>query len=98
MPILMTIEQIKTAVCEAFGIEESELFEKTRSKKLAYPRYAFNILVKEHLNMGIMELAMLFSKKHSTIIYALDRHNELKTCNLRYKINFKKAENKLKNL
>lgn len=92
----MTLSEIKTAVCEAFGIEESELFEKKRSNKLAYPRFAFNSLLKEHLNIGVMEIARLVSKKHSTIINALDRHNELKTCNLRYKINFKKAENKLK--
>ena len=37
----MTLSEIKTAVCEAFGIEESELFEKKKVKQISLPKICF---------------------------------------------------------
>lgn len=92
----MTYQEIKTAVCKSFSINESE-FTTTRANEFVYPRFAYYMLCKSLLGIGVMEISKTVSKKHSTIINGITRHNDLIVNNYRYRVCFKKAKKIIEN-
>jgi chromosomal replication initiation ATPase DnaA len=88
----MTYQEIKTAVCKSFGIKESD-FTTTRANEFVYPRFAYYMLCKSVLGFGVMEISKTVSKKHSTIINGITRHNDLIVSNYRYSVCYNKAKN-----
>jgi len=65
------LEVFVEKVCKFFGIERTDLFSNSRKKKLTLARQALMYLLKRHSQRSIKNLAELFKKEHSTIIYNL---------------------------
>jgi chromosomal replication initiator protein len=65
------LEVFVERVCKFFGIERSSLFSNSRKKELMLARQVLIYLLKKHTQRSLKELAEIFKKEHSTIIYHL---------------------------
>jgi chromosomal replication initiator protein len=78
----VTIDAIQKAVAERFQIKQSQLKEKSNTKKVVYPRQVAMYLVKELTDASLPEIGRAFGgKHHTTVIHSInkiekDRHND----------------------
>ena len=78
----VTIDAIQKAVAEKFQIKQSQLKEKSNTKKVVYPRQVAMYLVKELTNASLPEIGRAFGgKHHTTVIHSInkiekERHTE----------------------
>jgi chromosomal replication initiator protein len=79
----VTIDSIQKAVAERFQIKQSQLKEKSNTKKVVYPRQVAMYLVKELTDASLPEIGRAFGgKHHTTVIHSInkiekERHNDL---------------------
>ncbi len=78
----VTIDSIQKAVAEQFQIKQSQLKEKSNTKKVVYPRQVAMYLVKELTHASLPEIGRAFGgKHHTTVIHSINkiekvRHND----------------------
>jgi chromosomal replication initiator protein len=78
----VTIDSIQKAVAERFQIKQTQLKEKSNTKKIVYPRQVAMYLVKELTDASLPEIGRAFGgKHHTTVIHSIgkiekDRHND----------------------
>ena len=70
----VTIDSIQKAVAERFQIKQSQLKEKSNTKKVVYPRQVAMYLVKELTDASLPEIGRAFGgKHHTTVIHSVNR-------------------------
>ena len=70
----ITIDSIQKAVAERFQIKQSQLKEKSNTKKVVYPRQVAMYLVKELTNASLPEIGRAFGgKHHTTVIHSINK-------------------------
>jgi chromosomal replication initiator protein len=78
----VTIDTIQKAVAERFQIKQSQLREKSNTKKIVYPRQVAMYLVKELTDASLPEIGRAFGgKHHTTVIHSIakiekERHTD----------------------
>lgn len=78
----VSIDAIQKAVAERFQIKQSQLKEKSNTKKVVYPRQVAMYLVKELTDASLPEIGRAFGgKHHTTVIHSINkieqsRHHE----------------------
>jgi chromosomal replication initiator protein len=78
----ISIDSIQKAVAERFDIKQSQLKEKSNTKKVVYPRQVAMYLVKELTDASLPEIGRAFGgKHHTTVIHSINkieqaRHND----------------------
>jgi chromosomal replication initiator protein len=78
----VTIDAIQKVVAERFQIKQSQLKEKSNTKKVVYPRQVAMYLVKELTDASLPEIGRAFGgKHHTTVMHSIakiekDRHND----------------------
>jgi len=78
----VTMDSIQKAVAERFQIKQSQLKEKSNTKKVVYPRQVAMYLVKELTDASLPEIGRAFGgKHHTTVIHSINkieqtRHND----------------------
>ena len=78
----VSIDNIQKAVAERFQIKQSQLREKSNTKKIVYPRQVAMYLAKELTNASLPEIGRAFGgKHHTTVIHSINkidqtRHND----------------------
>ena len=78
----VSIDTIQKAVAERFSIKQSQLKEKSNTKKVVYPRQVAMYLVKELTDASLPEIGRAFGgKHHTTVIHSINkieqsRHND----------------------
>jgi chromosomal replication initiator protein len=78
----VTIDAIQKAVAERFQIKQSQLKEKSNTKKVVYPRQVAMYLVKELTDASLPEIGRAFGgKHHTTVLHSINkieqsRHND----------------------
>jgi chromosomal replication initiator protein len=78
----VSIDSIQKAVAERFQIKQSQLKEKSNTKKVVYPRQVAMYLVKELTDASLPEIGRAFGgKHHTTVIHSIHkieqtRHHE----------------------
>ena len=78
----VSIDSIQKAVAERFSIKQSQLKEKSNTKKLVYPRQIAMYLVKELTDASLPEIGRAFGgKHHTTVLHSInkierERHTE----------------------
>jgi chromosomal replication initiator protein len=77
----ITIELIQRAVAEKFGLQFSQLKQKTNAHNISYPRQVAMYLVKELTSASLPEIGRAFGGKHHTTVL----HSVQKIDNLRQK-------------
>lgn len=79
----MTIEttnQIIDKVAQFYEIEKKDLiYSKTRQKEqIANARQVCYYIVRKHTDLTLNQIASIFSRRHTTIIYAIKKvHNQM---------------------
>lgn len=61
------------AVAKVFQITREELISSVRKKEFALARHVAMYILKEYKGLGIMKIAELFEKDHSSVVYAITR-------------------------
>jgi len=75
----VTIDSIQKAVAERFQIKQSQLKEKSNTKKIVYPRQVAMYLVKELTNASLPEIGRAFGgKHHTTVIHSIEKIGSLR--------------------
>lgn len=70
----VTIDTIQKAVADRFGIKQSQLKEKSNTKKIVYPRQIAMYLVKELTDASLPEIGRAFSgKHHTTVLHSINK-------------------------
>ena len=70
----VTIDAIQKAVAEKFQIKQTQLKEKSNTKKVVYPRQVAMFLVKELTNASLPEIGRAFGgKHHTTVIHSINK-------------------------
>ena len=64
------------AVAKVFQITREELISSVRKKEFALARHVAMYILKEYKGLGIMKIAELFEKDHSSVVYAITRINK----------------------
>src|SRR5436189_493578 len=64
----VSIDAIQKAVAERFEIKQSQLKEKSNTKKVVYPRQVAMYLVKELTDASLPEIGRAFGGKHHTTV------------------------------
>src|SRR5437879_2499294 len=78
----VSMDSIQKSVAEKFQIKQSQLKEKSNTKKVVYPRQVAMYLVKELTNASLPEIGRAFGgKHHTTVIHSInkiekDRHTD----------------------
>lgn len=61
------------ATAEYFGITREELLSKERTRQFSHPRMLAMVLLRQMTNMTYQQIASVFGRHHSTVIYAENR-------------------------
>jgi len=70
----VTMDAIQKAVAEKFQIKQTQLKEKSNTKKVVYPRQVAMFLVKELTNASLPEIGRAFGgKHHTTVIHSINK-------------------------
>jgi chromosomal replication initiator protein len=70
----VTIDTIQKTVADRFQIKQSQLKEKSNTKKVVYPRQVAMYLVKEMTNASLPEIGRAFGgKHHTTVIHSISK-------------------------
>lgn len=72
------VEKVQKVVAKYFGIKQSAMRSKTRTKDIAYPRQIAMYLSRELTGESLPEIGRLFGgKDHTTILYACKKMQKL---------------------
>src|SRR6266851_1988925 len=70
----VTIDAIQRAVADRFQIKQSQLKEKSNTKKVVYPRQVAMYLVKELTDASLPEIGRAFGgKHHTTVLHSINK-------------------------
>jgi chromosomal replication initiator protein len=70
----VSMDSIQKAVAERFQIKQSQLKEKSNTKKVVYPRQVAMYLVKELTDASLPEIGRAFGgKHHTTVIHSINK-------------------------
>jgi chromosomal replication initiator protein len=78
----ISIDVIQKGVAERMGIKQSQLKEKSNTKKVVFPRQVAMFLVKELTDASLPEIGRAFGgKHHTTVMHSVnkierDRHHD----------------------
>jgi chromosomal replication initiator protein len=76
----ISIDSIQKAVAERFQIKQSQLKEKSNTKKVVYPRQVAMYLVKELTDASLPEIGRAFGgKHHTTVIHSINKIEQART-------------------
>ena len=74
----ITIEQIQSAVCEAFRVNLAELKGDKRTQDIVYPRHVAMYLARELTDVSLPKIGAKFGgRDHSSVIHAKDKITKL---------------------
>jgi len=75
----ITIDSIQKGVAERFGIRQSQLKEKSNTKKIVVPRQVAMYLVKELTSASLPEIGRAFGgKHHTTVLHSVRKVEKLR--------------------
>ncbi|MBZ5583476.1 MAG: chromosomal replication initiator protein DnaA [Acidobacteriia bacterium] len=75
----VTIDAIQKAAADRFQIKQSQLKEKSNTKKIVYPRQIAMYLVKEMTDASLPEIGRAFGgKHHTTVIHSINKIEQLR--------------------
>lgn len=75
----ITIDAIQKSVAERYGIRQSQLKEKSNTKKIVVPRQVAMYLVKELTSASLPEIGRAFGgKHHTTVLHSVKKIDKLR--------------------
>ena len=68
-----SVRDIQNAVCEAFGIDATDMASRTRDWRISRPRQVAMYLARELTPWSYPNLGRFFHRDHSTVIHAIQQ-------------------------
>lgn len=62
---------ISLVVCQAWGVRLSRLLSPERSRRVAYPRFAAFLMIRERTTASTTEIGKRFDRDHTTVLHGL---------------------------
>ena len=84
------------AVADAWELKQDEIFLKCRKKRISHPRFAAMALIRRALSASTNDIGRTFAMDHTSIMYALQRNDELMVSNAAYARKFQSVLASLK--
>lgn len=85
---ILTPHKILRIVSHHYGIKVSEIKSKSNAKRISFPRQVAMWLLKHELRLSYPEIGKLFGNKHhSTIMYGVDKIENLRQNNAEFRRN-----------
>lgn len=75
--IQISTELILKAVSVVYNISIADMLGRSRRAAVAEARMMAMYMIQRHTRMTLMEIGHVFGRKHSTVIHAIRRINEL---------------------
>jgi chromosomal replication initiator protein len=74
----VSVESIQQMVAEHFGVQVSDLKDKSRKKEVVMPRQIAMYLTKEHTDLALKSIGYHFGgRDHSTVIHSIQTINDI---------------------
>lgn len=67
------IEKLIADVALEFSISRADIFSNKRDKDFIFPRHVAMFLLKDRLGLSLNQIGKIFSKDHTTVIYAVEK-------------------------
>ncbi len=67
------IEKLINDVAKEFNISRVDIFSNKRDKDFIFPRHVAMYLLKDRLGLSLNQIGKIFSKDHTTVIYAVEK-------------------------
>lgn len=67
------IEKLIDDVAKEFNISRVDIFSNKRDKDFIFPRHVAMYLLKDRLGLSLNQIGKIFSKDHTTVIYAVEK-------------------------
>lgn len=83
-----TPEEIIVFYCKVFGMNKQFLLSKVRKTKYCNARSVISNILRNEKNYTLVSISKLLNRDHSTIIWAIRRHDDLMQYDLVYKENY----------
>jgi len=91
------IRDILQAVCRSFDVSMSDLLSVRRDKKVAYPRFAACLLMKELTTHSLPKMGQILGgRDHTTILHAIRRAQALEWRDTEFAEKLNMARNELR--
>jgi len=75
----ITMDSILRAVAEKFGLQASQLKQKTNARQISYPRQIAMYLIKELTQSSLPEIGRMFGgKHHTTVLHSVQKIETLR--------------------
>jgi chromosomal replication initiator protein len=75
----ITMDSVLRAVAEKFGLQPSQLKQKTNARQIAYPRQVAMYLIKELTQSSLPEIGRMFGgKHHTTVLHSVQKIDGLR--------------------
>jgi chromosomal replication initiator protein len=94
----LTMEDVKTIVCQYFKVDPTLLASKSRKKIHAYPRNVYVYLCRQHTDRTVEEIGRSLSRNHSTVLYASEVMEHKMKLDKRVRNQIEFLSNKLKDM
>lgn len=66
----ITINQIIDEVCQLYGLERHQIFERTRRYEISWPRQVAVALSYWYTDKSMLQVGKEFDRDHTTVLYA----------------------------
>ncbi len=75
----ITMEAILKATADRFGLQPSQLKQRTNAQRIAYPRQIAMYLIKDLISASLPEIGRYFGgKHHTTVLHSIQKIDELR--------------------
>ncbi|MEN3045962.1 MAG: chromosomal replication initiator protein DnaA [Candidatus Hydrothermales bacterium] len=71
------LEDVLITVSEYYNLPKTEIMSKKQKKELVHARQVSMFIMKNVLNMSIVEIARFFGKDHTTVLHAIEKIENL---------------------
>jgi chromosomal replication initiator protein len=93
---LISHKAILQYTCDAFGINETEIYARTRKPKIVEARFVCIYLIRKNIRYSLNDIGEIFGLDHSTVLYAIRKAEIYQEVDEDFKRLLNEVSNKLK--
>ena len=81
----ITIDTVLNCVADAFNVTKADMLGKRRIKRFVEPRQVAQYILRHYLKLTLQDIADMFSGKHCTIMYSVNKVKDLMEVDKKYR-------------
>ncbi len=79
-------------VCEVWSVKAVKLMSAERSRRIAYPRFAAFLLIRERSGVSLPQIARTFTRDHTSVMHGIRVARELLETDPAWRANYDRAQ------